>query len=100
MAFSILGKIAAGISGIICLVIVIKYRQQIALCLRRIVKRETLRVQEPNEAIHNNVEATKSEDLGSQKMLQTQTRKLESIYPTLDLASMPGTGPEATTSST
>ena len=98
--FPFWAKIAAGISGIICLVIVIKYRQQIALCLRRIVKRETLRVQEPNETIHNNVEATKSEDLGSQKTLQTQTRKLESIYPTLDLASMPGTGPEATTSST
>ena len=66
-----------------------KYRQQIALCLRRIVKRETLRVQEPLETTHNNVEATNSENLGSQTMLQTRKRKLESIYPMLDLASMP-----------
>ena len=93
--FPLWAKNAAGKAGIISLVIVMKYRQQIALCLRRIVKRETLRVQEPLETTHNIVEATNSENLGSQTMLQTQKRKLESIYPTLDLASMP-MGPEAT----
>ena len=97
--FPFWGKILTGVVVIIILVILFKFRQQIASCLRRIGKQETLKVEEPIGPDRHDVEATLPEDLNPQIELRTFTGKIGSIYPTLDLASMKNE-PGATTSST
>ena len=96
--FPFWGKILTGVVVKIILVILFKFRQQIASCLRRIGKQETLKVEEPIGPDRHDVEATLPEDLNPQIELRTFTGKIGSIYPMLDLASMKNE-PGATTSS-